>query len=120
MCTKNFNLIELNFIIIKNIYLGYRVRQEELKNIREIKPQWEDTTLDFWIDELPNIEGIILAEEKARKDEASAKATTYAKLREEQLLSIEQKTLNPSLNCYTCSQDCNSQRLSKINIDIRK
>ncbi|CAK9271288.1 unnamed protein product [Sphagnum jensenii] len=97
-----------------------KVKQEELKNIREIKPQWEDTTLDFWIDELPNIEGIILAEEKAKKDEANAKATTYAKLREEQLLSIERKTLNPSLNCYTCSQDCNSPRLSKINIDIRK
>lgn len=100
--------------------MGYRVRQEELKNIREIKPQWEDTTLDFWIDDLPNIEGIILAEEKARKDEANAKAIAYAKLREEQLLSITQKTPNPSLNCYTCSQDGNSPRLSKINIDIRE
>ena len=38
-----------------------------------MKPQWEEPILYFWIDDLPDIMDIILAEEKARKEAEAAK-----------------------------------------------
>jgi hypothetical protein len=50
-----------------------RVTRRELLNVRRVKPQWEEPVLYFWIDDLPDIMDIILAEEKARKEAEAAK-----------------------------------------------
>lgn len=54
-------------------HVTIRVRREEFLGVRRVKPQWEDQILYFWIDDLPNIMDIILAEEKARKEAQKAK-----------------------------------------------
>lgn len=50
-----------------------RVSRGDLLGVRRVKPQWEEPVLYFWIDDLPDIMDIILAEEKARKEAESAK-----------------------------------------------